>query len=242
MVAGPNGSGKSTLYDVIPRKLINLYINPDEIEKTLRASSVLDLNVFGIQSNGEELLDFLRLSPLITSAGMADQIRRLVSQSGCIRFDNVEVNAYFASAIADFVRRRLLDQGISFTFETVMSSPDKVALLELAHKKGYRTYLYYVATRDPAINKSRVANRVLRGGHSVPDEKIESRYYRSLSLLVDAIRHTDRAYIFDNSLEGYSPRWLAEITDGKDAELRASEVPDWFNQYVLDHFSSNPRA
>ena len=40
-----------------------------------------------------------------------------------------------------------------------MSHPSKVALLENAQRAGYRTYLYYIATDDPAINVSRVANR-----------------------------------------------------------------------------------
>lgn len=38
---------------------------------------------------------------------------------------------------ADFLRRKLLAQRVSFSFETVMSSPDKVALLETAQRLGY---------------------------------------------------------------------------------------------------------
>lgn len=73
---------------------------------------------------------------------------------------------------------------MTFTFETVMSSRDKVDLLCKAQQLGYRTYLYYVATEDPIINISRVKARVRRGGHWVPEDKIVSRYSASLDLLL----------------------------------------------------------
>jgi len=70
------------------------------------------------------------------------------------------------------------------------------------------------------------------GGHDVPNDKIVARYYRSLNLLFDAIRLSDRAFVFDNS----SPhqRWIAEITDGRRLELKMNEVPLWFQRAVLD--------
>lgn len=129
------------------------------------------------------------------------------------------MNSYLASVAADFIRLRLLDSKIFFTFETVMSNVGKVQLLAKARDAGYRTYLYYIATDDPAINVSRVQNRVKLGGHAVPEDKIFTRYGRSLDLLFQAIRLTNRAYIFDNSGENKDHTWLAEITDGTDLLL-----------------------
>jgi len=37
--AGPNGSGKTTLFDVLPKKWIGIYINPDEIEQTIKLNN-----------------------------------------------------------------------------------------------------------------------------------------------------------------------------------------------------------
>lgn len=116
-----------------------------------------------------------------------------------LSFHDVSPNAYFASVAADFIRQKLIERLKSFTFETVMSFPDKIEVLSKAQSKGYRTYLYYVATENPEINISRVRYRVSRGGHSVPEDKIVSRYKRSLDLLKQAIKFTHRAYIFDNS-------------------------------------------
>ena len=88
----------------------------------------------------------------------------------------MEVNSYLASVASDFLRQKLMEQKMSFTLETVMSHPSKIELLTQAQASGYRTYLYFVATDDPAINISRVKSRVKLGGHNVPEDKIAERY------------------------------------------------------------------
>ena len=113
-----------------------------------------------------------------------------------------------------------------------MSSADKIAIFDEAKGAGFRMYLYYVATNDPVINLVRVKSRVAAGGHPVPPNKIAERYYRSLDLLRDAIRRSDRAYIFDNS--GTSRIWVAEVTDGQDIELKSPYIPAWFADSVLE--------
>ncbi|RLA63457.1 MAG: hypothetical protein DRQ78_06885, partial [Epsilonproteobacteria bacterium] len=147
-------------------------------------------------------------------------------------FFEIIVNSYFASVCADFIRHKLLELKVSFTFETVMSSEDKVVFLKKAQDAGYRTYLYFVATQDPAINISRVQNRVKLGGHSVPEDKIISRYYRSMKLLSKAIKYTDRAYIFDNS--SHTKSWIAQIDNTSEITYKSSQVPQWFSQYLLE--------
>lgn len=69
-------------------------------------------------------------------------------------------------------------------------------------------------------------HRVNNGGHSVPEDKIVSRYKRSLDLLAQAISLTNRAYIFDNSTDQHV--WLAEITDGHAIEIKTDLIPKWF--------------
>lgn len=241
MFAGPNGSGKSALKSVLPAELLGVYLNPDEIEAQIRRDGWLTVTDFGVNATADEILRFLATAPLLTNAGYADQVRRLEFVEGRLRFHGVPVDAYYASAIVEFLREKLLVEQASFTVETVMSHPSKVALLEKAQRAGYRTYLYYIATDDPAINVSRVANRVKLGGHPVPSDRIEQRYHRSLALLRDAIRHTNRAYVFDNSGDNADHRhtWLAEITDGQELELKTDLIPAWFRRAVLDKIPSS---
>ena len=232
MFAGPNGSGKSTMKSVIKPNLLGFYINPDEIEAEIASIGFLDFDRYKITADKSEILTFVQNSTLLEKADLLEEAKYLKFNDNKLDFFAVGVNAYFASVAADFIRQKLLLSSKSFTFETVMSSPDKVTLLEKARLRGYRTYLYYVATDDPIINVSRVRHRVKTGGHDVPTEKIMSRYYRSVDLLIDAIKFASRAYIFDNS--GSSLLWLAEITDGQSVELKSQNKSIWFEKYVLD--------
>ncbi len=179
-------------------------------------------------------MTFLESSSLLKSAGLDQQVKKLHFEHRRLDFSEVQINSYFASAIVDFLRQKLLAQQRTFTFETVMSHRSKVDLLKQAQAAGYRTYLYYIATEDPVINISRVQKRVQLGGHDVPEDKIKQRYHASLDLLMEAIRHTNRAYVFDNSAEGQELIWLAEITDGRTLEVKTDCIPLWLKQAVLD--------
>ncbi len=235
MFAGPNGSGKSTLKSVISEDLLGVYINPDDIEREIKQFNFLDLREYGVDTTAENILTFFANSTLLEKAELQDESDSLSFSDDKLSFYAVSVNAYFASVCADFIRRELLKKRVSFTFETVMSSPDKIKLLRAAKKFGYRTYLYYIATDDAAINVTRVRQRVASGGHSVPEDKIVSRYDRSLDLLPSAIAETNRAYIFDNS--GDESMWMCEITDGVDVDYKQEAVPDWVYRHVVEPLS-----
>jgi len=120
---------------------------------------------------------------------------------------------------------------VVFTVETVMSHPSKLDFMREARQKGFKVYLYYVATSSPEINIGRVATRVKKGGHGVEEEKIVSRYYRSLGYLREAVLLSDRAYLFDNSTSAY--KWVAEF-DGQTSELefKVDEMPAWVQKYM----------
>jgi predicted ABC-type ATPase len=232
MFAGPNGSGKSTIKPKLKTEWLGFYINPDEIEAEIRKLGFFDFSSFQIQISEKELFDFFQNSTLLKNFGMLKDLEKLEFSNNQINFVNAEVNSYYASVMSDFLRQSLIKSKQSFSFETVMSSPDKVELLEKTIEFGYRNYLYYVATDSPQINISRVEVRVKEGGHNVPTDKIESRYYRSLDFLLNAVKLTNRAFIFDNS--GNKSVLIAEITDASSIEIKSSRIPSWFKKYVLD--------
>ncbi|MBN2223707.1 MAG: zeta toxin family protein [Deltaproteobacteria bacterium] len=125
----------------------------------------------------------------------------------------LSLGAYEAAVQAEKRREYALSIGQSFVMETVMSTPKKVELMREAKKRGYYVRLEYVTTRSPAINVERVRCRVSAGGHDVPEEKVISRYERSMRLLPEAARIADDAFIYDNSWT--EPVCLAEkSTDG----------------------------
>ncbi|MET3133490.1 putative ABC-type ATPase [Oxalobacteraceae bacterium GrIS 1.11] len=234
MFAGPNGSGKSTIKDALPAQLLGVYINADDMEQSIRRDGYLDLAAFSVDTSADEILGFFLQSSFLASAGLLDGAGRLRFHGGRLHFEAVEVNSYFASVAGDFIRHKLLAAKTSCTFETVMSGPDKVAFLRKAQQAGFRTYLYYVATEDPQINVSRVLHRVKVGGHPVPEDKIISRYYRSLELLLEAVSYSDKAYIFDNS--GRQQVQVAEVSDGEMLEMKTEQMPNWFKTALWDKF------
>lgn len=239
--AGPNGSGKSTIKDSLLPQWLGVYVNADDIEKAIRTQGCLEFAEFGCTADDLVLLPaFMANSSLLRLAGLLEAATRLRVEGTRLLFGTEPVNSYFASVLSDFIRHQLLRAGKSFTFETVMSSPDKVEFMRRAREQGFRTYLYFVATEDPEINVERVRNRVLNGGHPVPEDKIISRYHRSLELLPAAVEQSSRAYVFDNST--HERTWIAEITDGNDMELQTDQMPHWFRSALWDQFAGTADA
>lgn len=228
MFAGPNGSGKTTVKNGLrrPPSWFGVYLNPDDLEKTVRETGQFSLSDFETHTTTEELQEFLKSSMLLKSRGLGDGAQVIRCSDQAIDFSGLTMNSYYASVVSDFLRRKAIAARQSFSFETVMSSPDKVDLLRLAQGCGYRTYLYFVATEHPDINVERVKLRVSEGGHDVPTEKIVSRYYRSLELLAEAIKVSNRAFIFDTSED--EPKYIAEVIDGTHWELKSGVMPNWF--------------
>jgi ABC-type cobalamin/Fe3+-siderophores transport system ATPase subunit len=104
MFAGPNGSGKSTLKSVLPKVLLGIYLNPDEIEQEIRRQGFLNLNTYEVKTSAAKVLSFFTTSSFLISAGYKNQTRQLVFEAGRLIFTNVKVNSYFASVAVDFLR------------------------------------------------------------------------------------------------------------------------------------------
>jgi predicted ABC-type ATPase len=85
-------------------------------------------------------------------------------------------------------REELLAQRAGIAFETVFSTEEKLDFIARAWEAHYFIRVFFVGTSDPRINAARVADRVMQGGHTVPIEKIVSRYAKLLANLMPAIR------------------------------------------------------
>ena len=240
MFAGPNGSGKSTIKDYLLPRHIGAYLNADELEKELIRYQSFSLTEFHESLENHQLIDFLKSKKRKHNHQMVALLSAepVILADGKIAFETEDINSYLAARIIDFIRLKFLELKISFTFETVMSHISKVEFLQHAKAHGFRTYLYYVSTVDPDINISRVQYRVSQGGHDVPEEKIRTRYLRSMDLLLDAIDTSDRAYIFDNSSDGTQASFLAEIEKSEILKLNKElkQFPKWFVDRVLNEF------
>lgn len=232
--AGPNGSGKSTIKNIVSSYVkLGTYVNADEIKVELTNKRCLDFSDYEVDINKKEFLESLQSSSYSTIIKDVDTTLSHVSfQHSTIIIDkNYEVEDYFVSFIAAYIREKLLEGSYRFTFETVMSHPSKLEFMKRAKEKGFKVYLYFVSLRDPQLNKLRVRTRVSQGGHAVDEQKIEERYKRTMGLLFDALKIADNAYLFDNSAG--EPNMFAIKEDGV-ITIQGKYVPAWFITYVTN--------
>ncbi|MDE6631052.1 MAG: zeta toxin family protein [Bacteroidales bacterium] len=132
-----------------------------------------------------------------------------------------------AAVYCEKLRERYLSERKSFVFETVFSTEDKIDFLIRAKQAGFFIRLFFIATSHPSINASRIARRVIEGGHDVPINKIISRYYKSL-LNCEAIANmVDRLYVYDNSIDGVDARPLFRLSNGVLIKQYCADIPEW---------------
>jgi predicted ABC-type ATPase len=94
----------------------------------------------------------------------------------------------------------LLKENSSFAFETTLASRSFTRLITRAQTAGYVVSLIYVALPSAQLAKRRVAKRVKEGGHSIPDNVIERRFFRSLGNLMYRYRGiVDEWVVYDNA-------------------------------------------
>ena len=94
----------------------------------------------------------------------------------------------------------LLQKGETFAFETTLATKSYKQKIEWAQANDYEVTLLFFWLDSPNMAKKRVAQRVAEGGHSIPSQTIERRYYNGIAnLFAIYIDMVDICYIFDNS-------------------------------------------
>lgn len=112
--------------------------------------------------------------------------------------------------------------------ETVLSSGKYRPLVERVLERAGIVGLIYVALSSPEISRQRIAARVQRGGHGVPDDKIPVRWQRSLDALAWFARRATTFWVVDNSDPdpAVPPRLLASGRKGVLEYLAVDAFPE----------------
>jgi len=225
--AGPNGSGKTTIINEIRTQFnIGSFVNADIIQESLNRLNYLDYSgIYHSFITTKEWLEYLNsCDRKVTSV-----LKSLIFTNYYL-ISSVRLDSYEAAIIADFFRSKLVSGMLTFSYETVFSHQSKLEFLSSARNNGFKIYLYFICTQDPKININRVKNRVQQGGHDVSEDKIESRYFRSLGLLKDAFLLSDSAFIIDTTIDRGEI-----ILEKKNSQVSilVDEIPEWVDQYLL---------
>ncbi|MBK8580742.1 MAG: hypothetical protein WAT61_08255 [Flavobacteriales bacterium] len=240
--AGPNGSGKSTIIEAVRKARVNgkpvdfgVYINADDIARVLGKG--YDLAPFNLNLGADQFLVFAERSGLLDKA-----FTRVMLEAGMVwKGDKVRSKPALpkdrvAQLIAQFLYDELLKAKRKFSFETVFSHSGKLEMMRRAKASGYKVYLYFISTEDPAINVQRVKEiRVKQGGHDVPKDKIIGRYIRTMGNLSEALSLSYHAYLWDNSKHGAAQLFceMKRPESGVVWDIQAELVPVWFMEHFL---------
>ncbi len=146
---------------------------------------------------------------------------------------NSENLSYHAAALAAKIREDLINQGVSFCFETVFSHESKIDFIAKAKAHGYKITLVYIHLSSPELNEARVHQRISEGGHSVPSEKIHSRIPRTMQHIKAALPLVDHVRLLDNSSQDDPFLQVAVIKSQKCEEL-ISPLPEWAREILGD--------
>lgn len=212
------------------------FVNADEIEKSFQEKELINLPaLYDLNVSDHAFTEFINGDgkSWLEKAQKENHQISIRCTSGMLVVQNTP-SPYDAALAADFIRHQLLAKGETFTFETVLSHPSKIDLLQQGIKEGYKNYLYFICTVDPVINIARVSQRVKLGGHSVPEDRIIKRYQESLEILPSIIPLCHRVYLFDNSSEERSIEPVAEIDNDKTLLIKAEQIPWWIEAYVIE--------
>ncbi|HEY6456312.1 MAG TPA: zeta toxin family protein [Steroidobacteraceae bacterium] len=143
----------------------------DVLQRALQSERPVLIVVAGSNGAGKTTFYELYLEHLGLPFVNTDNIAQLLLDSS-----HPAQVAYQAANLADHTRRDLIQRRLSFCMETVFSDPvgDKVGFLKDAQTGGYTVAGIFITLSDPALSMARVAQRVDRGGHDVPDGKLQS--------------------------------------------------------------------
>ncbi|MFS2187703.1 zeta toxin family protein [Mucilaginibacter sp. Mucisp84] len=128
----------------------------------------------------------------------------------------------------------LLNRGVDFAFETTLSTRSYVSLVKRAQQKGYEVTLLFFWLSSPEMAMERVAKRVSKGGHNIPADVIERRYYRGIRNLVSLyIPLCDKWLIANNTDLG--PVFVAQSAD----ELKTNIITPDIWETILSQANDN---
>lgn len=157
---------------------------------------------------------------------------------------NAQATLPEANAAAWRQGKRLLERAIAarldYMFETTLGGETFAGLLSGAAAAGLEVRVSYVGLASPELHVARVAARVAKGGHGIPEAAIRRRYDKGREHLVELLPALTELKVYDNSVEadpdaGAAPRptLVLHLAKGRIRRMcSAAEVPEWAKPIV----------
>ena len=146
----------------------------------------------------------------------ADEIARGISPF------NPEAVSFLAGRLMLERLQSLMGRGASFAFETTLSTRYYLRLIKEARSGGYSVRMIFLWLPNVRLARERVKQRVLEGGHNIPDNIIQRRYDRGLKNFFSSFIQVLDTWVFiDNSKGAFE--LIAENT-GKSVQIHKSDL------------------
>ena len=121
-----------------------------------------------------------------------------------------------------------IDKGISFTQETTLSGRKTEATAKQVRDLGYHVRLFYIGLDTAEESLSRIANRVKRGGHDIPQDDVVRRFAGRWEAVAKVLPYCDEAEFYDND------NGFVLVAEYRNGELRTvgSRRPQWLMELL----------
>jgi predicted ABC-type ATPase len=124
----------------------------------------------------------------------ADEIARGINPK------NVDAAAFAAGKIMLQKIDNLIKEKKNFAFETTLSGLTYLKIIEQAKREGFMITMFFVYLESYQI----ALERVSKGGHNIPADVIERRYFKGLKNFTRYAAMVDDWYVLDNSKPEYN--------------------------------------
>lgn len=147
------------------------------------------------------------------------------------------LDRWISGSVATILEKQKI-QSISnrenFAFETNFSTKLILNMIDDFKKADYKISLYYfgIDTLDDSL--FRVNQRVISGGHNVPDEIVTFNFYESIKNVNNYLNLFDNITFIDGNSE-YGEIVALYIKKSEKFEIAKTDC-NWFNEYFRDSF------
>ena len=155
----------------------------------------------------------------------ADEIAREISPDA---IDKVPITAG-----KEYIKRlnSYFNDDKSFAVESTLSGKNIISIINRAKKQNYKIVLVYIFLNSCTTCIERVNTRVQNGGHSVKEEDIIRRYYRSIANFEDIYKDmVDEWMLFYNGFE-YVP-FLVSYKNNEKYDIINTELQTKFSEIL----------
>ncbi len=146
--------------------------------------------------------------------------------------------------------KELLEAAIAtrtdFNFETTLGGETLTRLLIEAARKGATLNVWYAGLESVDLHLQRVAARVKKGGHPIPEADIRKRWIGSHLNLVKLLPHLSNLRVYDNSRErdpdkgqAPEPTLVLAVTNRRinfPGPTEVQHTPDWAKPILVAAF------